>query len=1056
MSAAQGAIALVSRDAVDVAQVDRRLGMVEVVAEILDDGVVTVDLDIGEPELTVLSYLCDRDGERGCSHVLAAILTVLSSHHASAPPAAPWQRALDAMLPTADLGDDREVALFVAHVDPRAGRNAWVYGDRRQPFLGIRPAIRGARGAWIRGPITWGSLTRGTSAPERLLAELHGLYTAGSGTSYYYEPEWLPLDAFSARGLLPLLTEIVQAGVEMVAPGKQQRPLRLVSEPAATRISAERHRDRLRVRAQLLIDGAVADARSLHAVGTPVVAVAEIREAGLAGEQVTLHPLDRPVEPSLWKLLRTTDSVSVDDAGRARFEADYLPRLRALAPVVSPDGSYDVPAAPELTLSLAVTATGDQVHTTWSWFGHAPGTRPDPDEQREILDRVRAAVVDRPDLVYGNHGDDHPLDRALAGADAAMFVGQVLPHLRGLERVEIVESDGVPDYRLTASGPQVSVSANRDNDWFDLSVQVEVDGEHVEFARVFRALAEGEPIFLLSDGRYFSLEGPEFDRLRAIIAEAKALNERPVERLRISRYQVDLWTELVELGIVAAQEEEWLAQVRSLSEVDALEQVPAPPGLKAQLRPYQESGLAWLTFLRRHGLGGILGDDMGLGKTLQAIGMMEIARSEDPQMPPFLVVAPTSVVGNWVRECARFAPELRVVAIDATARRRGMPLDEAVLGAHVVVTSYTLVRLEEEAYQALSWSGLILDEAQMVKNHRARGYRSVRLIDAPMKLAITGTPLENNLLELWALASLTCPGLLGGETHFTEVYRTPIEKDHEHGQLDRLQRRLRPFLLRRRKEEVAADLPPKQEQVMELTLHPHHRRLYDLRLQRERQKILGLLEDPETNKFQVFRSLTLLRQLALDAALVEGAEPPDGEGASAATGAAPPSAKLETLTELLTEAAAEGHRVLVFSQFTRFLGKARDLAERAGVTTAYLDGRTRRRDAEIARFREGEVSAFFVSLKAGGFGLNLTEADYVVLLDPWWNPATEAQAIDRTHRIGQTRSVMVYRLVSADTIEAKVLALSARKAQLFADVLDGGDATELGILTTDEIRGLVS
>uniref|UniRef100_UPI003B3BD724 DEAD/DEAH box helicase n=1 Tax=Pseudactinotalea sp. TaxID=1926260 RepID=UPI003B3BD724 len=223
---------------------------------------------------------------------------------------------------------------------------------------------------------------------------------------------------------------------------------------------------------------------------------------------------------------------------------------------------------------------------------------------------------------------------------------------------------------------------------------------------------------------------------------------------------------------------------------------------------------------------------------------------------------------------------------------------------------------------------------------------------------------------------------------------------------------------------------------------------YELRLQRERQKVLGLLDDMESHRFQVFRSLTLLRQLALDAELVEDE--------AEALEAAPPSAKLDALAELLNEAAAEGHRVLVFSQFTRFLSKARDRAEAAGIATAYLDGRTRRREEAIERFRGGDAPVFFVSLKAGGFGLNLTEADYVVLLDPWWNPAAEAQAIDRTHRIGQTRSVMVYRLVAADTIEAKVLGLSARKAQLFEDVLDGGEATAAGQLTAEEIRGLVS
>jgi SNF2 family DNA or RNA helicase len=469
-----------------------------------------------------------------------------------------------------------------------------------------------------------------------------------------------------------------------------------------------------------------------------------------------------------------------------------------------------------------------------------------------------------------------------------------------------------------------------------------------------------------------------------------------------------------------------------------------PSGLAATLRDYQVRGYRWLETLRRNKLGGILADDMGLGKTLQVIGMM-LAAQEDAaeqgeeglpaRVAPFLVVAPTSVVGNWVREIERFAPGLRARAVTETSKKRRSSLAGAVAGADVVVTSYTLFRLDIEEYHALNWSAAVFDEAQMIKNHTSRAYAAARVLDTPVKIAVTGTPLENNLLELWALASLVCPGLLGSKAHFTEFFRHPVEKQGDTQRLALLQRRLRPFLLRRTKDMVAADLPAKTEKVLELQLSPTHRRIYDVRLQRERAKVLGLVQDLDANRFEVFRSLTLLRQLALDSELA-------GEAPT-------PSAKLSALAELLTTVTQEGHKVLVLSQFTRFLRKARDAATSAGIDSLYLDGATRNRQQVIDAFRgegDGDDAAgggapvFFISLKAGGFGLNLTEADYVVLLDPWWNPATEAQAVDRAHRIGQTRPVVVYRLVSANTIESKVMALKETKAALFDRVLDGGGA----------------
>jgi SNF2 family DNA or RNA helicase len=314
-------------------------------------------------------------------------------------------------------------------------------------------------------------------------------------------------------------------------------------------------------------------------------------------------------------------------------------------------------------------------------------------------------------------------------------------------------------------------------------------------------------------------------------------------------------------------------------------------------------------------------------------------------------------------------------------------------------------------------------------------------VATPFKVAITGTPMENNLMELWSLLSITAPGLFPNPERFKDYYARPIEKGGNAELLAQLRRRIRPLIMRRTKEQVAADLPEKQEQVLEVELHPRHRKVYQTHLQRERQKVLGLLDDVNHNRFTILRSLTLLRQLALHAGLV------DEEHSDV------PSAKIDALAEQIEDVVGGGHRALVFSQFTRFLRMARARLESAGVECCYLDGTTTNRGAVISSFKEGTAPVFLISLKAGGFGLNLTEADYCFLLDPWWNPATEAQAVDRTHRIGQTRNVMVYRLIASGTIEEKVMALKARKAELFSSVIDS-DGAFSSALSADDIRAL--
>jgi SNF2 family DNA or RNA helicase len=467
-----------------------------------------------------------------------------------------------------------------------------------------------------------------------------------------------------------------------------------------------------------------------------------------------------------------------------------------------------------------------------------------------------------------------------------------------------------------------------------------------------------------------------------------------------------------------------------------------PAGLHAELRPYQLEGYAWLSFLADHGLGGILADDMGLGKTVQALAM--IVRQVERGSGPFLVVAPTSVVGNWAREATRFAPGLKVVTISGTRAKRGTELADAVEGADVVITSYALFRIENEAYTARSWAGLLLDEAQFVKNHQGKTYQCARRLDAPFKLAITGTPLENSLMDLWSMLSIVAPGLYPHPERFVSGYQRPIETGKGADKLRLLQRRIRPLMRRRTKDEVASDLPPKTEQVLDVALGPRHARIYQTFLQRERQKVMGLLaDDASDHRFEVLRSLTQLRLLSLDPALIDEEQYGDVG-----------SAKIDVLLEHLQEVTAEGHRALVFSQFTSYLARVRARLDDAGIAYSYLDGSTRNRDAAVESFTGGETTVFLISLKAGGFGLNLVEADYCYVLDPWWNPASEAQAVDRAHRIGQTKPVMVYRLVSTGTIEEKVMALKARKAALFESVMDEGAALS-GALSSDDIRGLL-
>ena len=1029
-----------------------------------------------------------------CKHVVAIVLAATEQRGGRPARGAVARRPADRMAspaparaPVPPAWEQSLRALVAARVAPAVGHPLAVelclttprYPDQGQPRLMARLMRPGARGGWVNGSLDWGGLDswqvrQGGYREDHvaLIRELHAVYRLRDRQAthlYSYRSERLiDLSACESPQLWPLLVEAVRLGLPLIhaRPGLGEIPPHVTGELVldVTRGTS----GGLGVAVVLRVGDVAADdlvpIRLLGRAGHGIVCAARADvDAGrdLESWRLRLVRLARPVAPQLERMLLSGERLTVPISEIDRFAEQLCPALRHIAPVVSSDASFAPPTVSDPALVLHVQhGPGTLVTLGWEWeyvIGDARHRAPLGADEADLgfrddaaeRERVVATVLDEPTLHAAGLLDDGGRPVAtpaavLSGFDSLRLATDVLPRLSEDSGVRVDTSGEPPDYRDVGDSLTVGVSTaevSGDHDWFDLGVTITANDREVPFVEVFSALARGETRMLLDDGAYFSLQDPRLTSLRALIEEARALVDSPSAPARISRYQVGLWTELTELGIATEQAEQWQRAVAPLLELDALPVYDEPAGLRAELRPYQREGFTWLAALWDLQLGGILADDMGLGKTVQALALISHVRERSPTTAPFLVVTPTSVAPNWAAEAARFTPGLSVDVVLDTLAKSGRAID-AIATADIVITTYTLFRLDADVYGRVPWAGLILDEAQFVKNHRGKTYRCARDLAAPFKLAITGTPMENNLMELWALLSLTSPGLFPDPRRFAEHYARPIERAHDAELLARLRRRIKPLVKRRTKELVAAELPPKQEQTLAVELHPRHRKLYDTHLQRERQRVLALLDDFEHNRITILRSITRLRQMSLHPALVDLRHE------------AVPCAKLDTLVEQLGDVVASGHRALVFSQFTTFLGRVRERLGAEKIACCYLDGRTRRRDRVLERFRSGQDPVFLISLKAGGVGLNLTEADYCFLLDPWWNPATEAQAIDRTHRIGQTRQVMVYRLIAHETIEEKVRALAQRKAELFTGVLDDGDLFA-GAITAEDIRGLL-
>ena len=617
--------------------------------------------------------------------------------------------------------------------------------------------------------------------------------------------------------------------------------------------------------------------------------------------------------------------------------------------------------------------------------------------------------------------------------------------LKNLERVE-------PQFQITSSGVQ----------WFDLGVVFAAsDGETFSAADIQRLILSGQNHTRLKNGKMAVIDSGAVEELQEVLLDCAP--QQNAAGYRINSQQAGF------LEATLRQHADWKVQAPAAWRERAAKQsgeakLECPPlgDLEPVLRPYQKQGVAWLHFLRANGFGGILADEMGLGKTLQTLAFFNTLRSAEcgarsnlPPAPaaiphsalraPHLIVCPTSLVFNWLAEVKKFAPELKILALHGPERHARF---DEIAASDIVVTSYALIRRDAEKYRGLEFDTVVLDEAQHIKNRQTQNAQAVKAVRAKHRLVLTGTPLENSVLDLWSIFDFLMPGYLGTAKDFRERYELPIAKEKNAEAQARLARRLRPFMLRRLKRDVAADLPAKLEQVSFCELTPDQRGVYQQVIEASRKEVLAAVgaQGIAKSRMVVLTALLRLRQVCCDLRLLklDNVKPATASG------------KLDLFGELLEEVIDGGHRVLVFSQFVGMLTLLKERLAAEKIDYCYLDGSTTDRGAVVEEFQtNAAIPVFLISLKAGGVGLNLTGADTVIHFDPWWNPAVEDQATDRAHRIGQTRVVTSYKLITRDTVEEKILTLQNRKREIIQATI-GGEEEFAAALNWEEIQELLA
>ena len=573
-------------------------------------------------------------------------------------------------------------------------------------------------------------------------------------------------------------------------------------------------------------------------------------------------------------------------------------------------------------------------------------------------------------------------------------------------------------------------------DWFDIHARIRFGEYEISFKDLRKIILKKKVEFKLPNGEIAIIPDAWLVKYGDLFAlsETHGKNEKPVLR----KYHVNLVKDLQDGNLAKVHISD---RLKNLENFTGIRDYPLPGAFQGQLRPYQKAGYNWLRFLNEFSLGGCLADDMGLGKTVQTLALLE-SEKEKGQSGTSLLIMPTSLIYNWEMEAAKFTPELKLLTYTGTNRNK----DIQRFGQYdVILTSYGITRLDIESLQQFTFNYIILDESQVIKNPSSNIAKAVLQLKSKHKLTLTGTPLENTTMDLWSQMTFINPGLLGGQTYFKNEFQAPIEKQKDEAKTKKLNAIIKPFILRRLKSQVATDLPEKVENVYYTNLSPAQEEKYEEAKSFYRGKILDHIEKEGINnsRMTILEGLTKLRQLSNHPRMVDLHYKGD-------------SGKLEDVSHMIENALLEGHKLLIFSQFVKHLEIVRELLDSKKVQYAYLDGSSMDRKDQVERFnKDPNLKIFLISIKAGGLGLNLTQADYVFILDPWWNPAVEQQAIDRTHRIGQTKKVFAYKMICKDTIEEKILQLQDKKKDIAKELL----STEQGFikkLTKEDIIGLFS
>ena len=785
----------------------------------------------------------------------------------------------------------------------------------------------------------------------------------------------------------------------------------------------------------------------------------------LAGQTLPLTPENTQVisEDPLWLLSGTTLYPVADDGALIETLLDN-PDLR-----VPPDETADFLDRYLLPLASRVPLTGEGI--VWEEvggedplprlylsetdgalsvglrFGYGPyevGYEKSLPEttllrQPDTLTLVRLARrSDREQHWWDTLATGHGLKRGAAPDEFALraktdAVDFLLSHIPALTALgfEVYGERELTQARVNRSRPTISFRVSSGIDWFDVDATIEFGDTRAALKDVRKAVRRRERYVKLADGSIGEIPAEWLEKYRYLFS----MSEDEGDSLRVASAQITLLDQLfaeTEAGGISA-DAEFMQRRETLRQFERIEPRPLPVGLHADLHPYQKAGVDWLHFLHDYGFGGCLADDMGLGKTLQALALLQSLSESHEAKSASLLVLPRSLVFNWEREAARFTPGLRLLNHAGTGRAK----DAAAFDDYdLVITTYGILLRDIEMLRKHRFHYAILDEAQAIKNPAAQSSRAARLISADHKLTLTGTPVENSTLELWSQFAFLNPGLLGSLEHFRGEFAGAIEKHQDELAASFLRRLVHPFLLRRTKDQVAQQLPPRTERVLYTEMEPGQRKLYDKTRDFYRAQIMGVMEQegtaqnagPGNARMKILEGLLRLRQIANHPRLVQ----PESTSVSG---------KFETLLETLETLRSEGHKALVFSQFVGMLTILREALDARHIPYAYLDGKTKDRQARVDSFQNSpELPFFLISLRAGGVGLNLTAADYVIHIDPWWNPAVERQATDRTHRIGQDKPVFVYKMITRDTVEEKILVLQDRKRELVNQLIstEGG------------------